>query len=61
MNDKPIALIAIGMMITIIEVGALIVGMNGQLFITAIGSLAGVFGYFIRGKEGANARSAPPV
>ncbi|GAH87442.1 unnamed protein product, partial [marine sediment metagenome] len=46
MKDKTIALISIGAMITAIEIAAINADMNGQLFLSSIGALATIFGYF---------------
>ncbi|GAH70584.1 unnamed protein product [marine sediment metagenome] len=51
MEDKTIALIAIGGMITTIEIAAIIAGINGQLFLSSIGALTTIFGYFIGKKS----------
>lgn len=51
MKDKTIALIAIGSMITLIEVAAIFNGLNGEVLFTSIAALASIFGYFIGRKE----------
>ena len=51
MKDKTIGLIVIGSWIGIIEVVALLKGINGQIMITAVGALVGIFGYFVGRKE----------
>jgi len=51
MKDITIGLIVIGSWIGAIELVALIQGINGQLLITAIGALVGIFGYFVGKKE----------
>ena len=51
MKDKTIGLIVIGSWIGLIEAIALMQGMNGQLMITSVGALVGIFGYFIGKKE----------
>ena len=51
MHDKTIGLVIIGSWIGAIELYALHCGINGQIMITSIGALVGVFGYFV-GKRG---------
>lgn len=51
MKDKTIGLIVIGSWIGAIEIVALLQGVNGQLLITSIGALVGIFGYFIGKKD----------
>lgn len=51
MKDKTIGLIVIGSWIGVIEVVALFKDVNGQLLITAIGALVGIFGYFMGRRE----------
>ena len=54
MKDETIGLISIGAFIAIVECVALAKGIDGQLFLTAIGALTSIFGYYIgklRGKK----------
>jgi len=51
MKDKTIGLIVIGSWIGIIEVVALLQEINGQIMISAIGGLVGIFGYFVGRRE----------
>lgn len=51
MDAKTIALIWIATCITIIEVVALFRGIDGQLFMTTLSSLVGLFGYYIGVKK----------
>ena len=47
MDDKTIALIWIASLIALVEIVALIKGLDGQLFLTAISTLGGLFGYYV--------------
>jgi len=58
MKDKTIGLIVIGSWIGIIEVVALLKGINGQIMISAIGGLVGIFGYFVGRREKADEKTA---
>lgn len=51
MKDKTIGLLGIGIMITIVSVVGLFKGVNGQIFLSAIGSLAAIFGYYLGKKD----------
>lgn len=51
MKDKTIGLIVIGSWIGVMEVVALLKDVNGQLLLTAISALVGIFGYFLGKRE----------
>ena len=51
MKDRTIGLIVIGSWIGIIEVVALLQGINGKFMISTVGALVCMFEYFLRRKE----------
>ena len=51
MRDKWIAVLWLASCITILEVFAMLQGIDGQLFSTAIASIVGLFGYALGKKE----------
>jgi len=58
MKDRTIGLVVIGSWIGIIEVVALFQGINGQIMISAIGGLVGIFGYFVGRREKVDEKTA---
>jgi len=57
-KDKTIGLIVVVSWIGIIEVVALFQGIDGQIMISAIGGLVGIFGYFVGRREKVDEKTA---
>ena len=51
MKDKTIGLLGIGSFITIVESLGISMGIDGQMFATAVAALVGIFCYFLGSQE----------